>query len=198
MACGSVDRLRVARSRPVTAAIVRRAEMRAALDHLPGNPDVRQRGVVAVVLAPAARILAGCSTLSARRPRASANTSRSSTPRRCRYPFYPRKLNALFYEFEEIGCNVRLGYASPADVADQYPRFFWNKVEPFVGDAFGYVELTVEGPAMDREPLLQRVRDRAWSTQNGAAGKKKTQCGRRGRCSCRGATETSSWQGRAR
>jgi hypothetical protein len=60
-------------------------------------------------------------------------------------PFYPRKLNALFYEFEEIGCNARLGYASPADLADQYPQFFWSKVEPFIGDALGYLELTVEG-----------------------------------------------------
>lgn len=60
-------------------------------------------------------------------------------------PFYPRKLNALFYEFEEIGCNARLGYTTPADVADQYPRFFWSKVEPFIGDALGYLELTVEG-----------------------------------------------------
>jgi len=60
-------------------------------------------------------------------------------------PFYARKLNALFYEFEEIGCNARLGYASPADLADQYPHFFWSKVEPFIGDALSYLELTVEG-----------------------------------------------------
>ena len=25
------------------------------------------------------------------------------------------------------------------------PRFFWSKVEPFIGDALGYLELTVEG-----------------------------------------------------
>src|SRR5215212_6917860 len=56
MARGSIDRLRVARSRPVAAAVVRRAEMRAALDHLSGNLDVRQRGVVAVVLPSAAWI----------------------------------------------------------------------------------------------------------------------------------------------
>jgi hypothetical protein len=60
-------------------------------------------------------------------------------------PFYQRKLNALFYEFDEIGCNARLGYASPADLADEYPRFFWSKVEPFIRDALGYLELTVEG-----------------------------------------------------
>ena len=60
-------------------------------------------------------------------------------------PFYPRKLNALFYEFEEIGCNERLGYTSPADLADQYPQFFWSKVEPYIRDALSYLELTVEG-----------------------------------------------------
>jgi hypothetical protein len=60
-------------------------------------------------------------------------------------PFYPRKLNALFYEFEEIGCNASFGYKSPADIADRYPRFFWTKVEPFVSDAMNYLALTVEG-----------------------------------------------------
>jgi hypothetical protein len=60
-------------------------------------------------------------------------------------PFYQRKLNALFYEFEEIGCNARLGYASPADLADEYPRFFWSRVEPYIGNGLGYLELTVEG-----------------------------------------------------
>ena len=60
-------------------------------------------------------------------------------------PFYPRKLNALFYEFEEIGCNTSLGYKSPADIADHYPRFFWTKVEPFVEDAMNYLALTVQG-----------------------------------------------------
>jgi hypothetical protein len=60
-------------------------------------------------------------------------------------PFYPRKLNALFHEFEEIGVNARLGYKSPADIADLYPRFFWSKVEPYVRDAMKYLALTVNG-----------------------------------------------------
>lgn len=60
-------------------------------------------------------------------------------------PFYPRKLNALFHEFEEIGVNARLGYKTPADIADHYPRFFWTKVEPFVRDAMRYLALTVRG-----------------------------------------------------
>jgi hypothetical protein len=37
------------------------------------------------------------------------------------------------------------GYGSAANVAEQYPRFFWSKVEPFIGDALGYLELTVDG-----------------------------------------------------
>ncbi|WP_204848405.1 HD domain-containing protein [Rhodopila globiformis] len=60
-------------------------------------------------------------------------------------PLYPRKLNALFHEFAETGINQRLGYASPADVAEQYPAFFWSKVEPYIGDAIGHLELTMEG-----------------------------------------------------
>ena len=48
---------------------------------------------------------------------------------------------------------------------------------------------------MDREPLLQRVRDRARAAQNGTAGTSKTQCDRGGRCSCGGANETSSCLG---
>jgi hypothetical protein len=60
-------------------------------------------------------------------------------------PLYPRKLNALFHEFAEIGINEKLGYTTPADVADRYPRFFWEKVEPCVGDAIKYLELTMEG-----------------------------------------------------
>ena len=60
-------------------------------------------------------------------------------------PLYPRKLNALFHEFEEIGVNKLLGYATPADVADHYPRFFWSKVEPFLGAAVHALNMTAEG-----------------------------------------------------
>jgi hypothetical protein len=60
-------------------------------------------------------------------------------------PLYPRKLNALYYEFAEIGVNQRLGYVNPADVAEQYPTFFWSKVEPYIGDAISHLELTMEG-----------------------------------------------------
>ena len=60
-------------------------------------------------------------------------------------PFYARKFNALFHEFEEIDCNEEFGYLSPADIADEYPRFFWTKVKPYVQDAIEYLSLTVEG-----------------------------------------------------
>jgi hypothetical protein len=60
-------------------------------------------------------------------------------------PLYPRKLNALYHEFAETGVNEHLGYASPADVAERYPRFFWSKVEPYIGAAVKHLELTMEG-----------------------------------------------------
>ena len=60
-------------------------------------------------------------------------------------PLYPRKLNALFHEFEEIGVNKTLGYVTPADLADKYPRFFWSKVEPFLGEAVDALNMTAEG-----------------------------------------------------
>ncbi len=60
-------------------------------------------------------------------------------------PFYPRKLNALFHEFAEIGINERLGYVTPADVAERYPQFFWTKVAPYIGTAIHYLEFTLEG-----------------------------------------------------
>jgi hypothetical protein len=60
-------------------------------------------------------------------------------------PLYPRKLNALFHEFAEIGVNEKLGYRSPADIADHYPQFYWSKVERYLGDALRYLEMTMEG-----------------------------------------------------
>ena len=57
MACGGVDRLRMARCRPVASAVIRRAQMRAAFDDLPWNFHIGRSGIVAVGLAAAARIL---------------------------------------------------------------------------------------------------------------------------------------------
>lgn len=60
-------------------------------------------------------------------------------------PNHARKLNALFFEFSETGFNERFGYRSPADLAEQYPRFFWSKVEPYLGTALEHLERTIEG-----------------------------------------------------
>ena len=42
-------------------------------------------------------------------------------------PAYPRKLAALYCEFRETGVAEQLGYRDPADLAEQYPRFFWGR-----------------------------------------------------------------------
>jgi hypothetical protein len=60
-------------------------------------------------------------------------------------PLYLSKLNALYYEFEEIGYNARLGYLSPADMIERYPQFFWETAEPYLGPALRYLDHTVEG-----------------------------------------------------
>jgi hypothetical protein len=60
-------------------------------------------------------------------------------------PLYPRKANALFFEFEEIGLNRQLGYASPADLIEKYPGFFWNSVAMHLEDGMKYLNLTVSG-----------------------------------------------------
>ncbi|HLT02641.1 MAG TPA: hypothetical protein VK001_10690 [Geminicoccaceae bacterium] len=60
-------------------------------------------------------------------------------------PFYPRKLNALYHEFAETGVAEQFGYGSPADVAERYPKLFWEKVEPYIGDAVEHLARTVEG-----------------------------------------------------
>jgi len=60
-------------------------------------------------------------------------------------PFYPRKLNRLYQELVETGFGEKLGYTSPADMADHYPQFFWGKVERYIGDALRYLDMTMEG-----------------------------------------------------
>ena len=60
-------------------------------------------------------------------------------------PAYPRKPAALYREPRETGVAERLGYRDPADLAEQYPRFFWGKVEPYVGPALGHLGRTAAG-----------------------------------------------------
>jgi hypothetical protein len=60
-------------------------------------------------------------------------------------PLYLKKANALFYEFEEIGLNRQLGYASPADLVEHYSDFYWNSVSPHLSEAIGYLNVTASG-----------------------------------------------------
>ncbi len=60
-------------------------------------------------------------------------------------PNYLRKQNALFHEFAETGTHQRLQIENPADIEDCYPGFFWHAVEPYIGDALTYLQLTQEG-----------------------------------------------------
>ena len=60
-------------------------------------------------------------------------------------PTYPKKANALFFEFEETGMNRQFGYSSPADLIDRYPAFFWNSVSLHISDGIKLLNLTVSG-----------------------------------------------------
>jgi len=60
-------------------------------------------------------------------------------------PHYLRKANALYYEFEEVGMNKQLGYTSPADITNLYPRFYWNSVSAHIQRAIRYLNVTSNG-----------------------------------------------------
>jgi hypothetical protein len=60
-------------------------------------------------------------------------------------PRYLLKVNALFYEFEEIGLNQQFGYASPADLVDLYPQFYFSSLSPHLGTAIRYLNVTSSG-----------------------------------------------------
>ncbi len=60
-------------------------------------------------------------------------------------PDYLRKCSALYYEFEEIGGNDEFGYLNPGDLRDNYARFYWDVINPYIQDALYYLRLTQEG-----------------------------------------------------
>jgi hypothetical protein len=60
-------------------------------------------------------------------------------------PNYLRKQTALYYEFWETGMVEELKFRSPADLAEGYAAFYWGKVEPYIGEALRYLQLTPAG-----------------------------------------------------
>ena len=60
-------------------------------------------------------------------------------------PVYLKKGNALFYEFEEIGRNRQLGYASPADLVERYPDFYWGSISDHLKEGVALLNVTTSG-----------------------------------------------------
>jgi hypothetical protein len=60
-------------------------------------------------------------------------------------PRYLKKINALYYEFEETGVNQALGYRHPGDLRQNYPQFYWASVHPYIKPALYYLSLTQQG-----------------------------------------------------
>jgi hypothetical protein len=60
-------------------------------------------------------------------------------------PEYFRKSPALFYEFQELGVNEKLGYKAPNDLRKKYASFYWNSVSPYIQDALTYLRLSEDG-----------------------------------------------------
>jgi len=60
-------------------------------------------------------------------------------------PRYLKKITSLFYEFEETGINKVLGYKTPADLRNNYAKFYWNGVYPYIKDGLHYLSLTQQG-----------------------------------------------------
>jgi hypothetical protein len=56
-----------------------------------------------------------------------------------------QKCTALFYEFEELGLNGKLGYKTPGDLRDSNAQFYWGIVSPYVQKALDYLKVTHEG-----------------------------------------------------
>jgi hypothetical protein len=56
-----------------------------------------------------------------------------------------QKCTALFYEFEEIGINKKMGYQKPGELRDQNAKFFWKVANPYIQDALRYLRITQDG-----------------------------------------------------
>ena len=77
-------------------------------------------------------------------------------------PLYPKKANALFAEFEEIGANRQFGYGSPADLVDKYPTFFTNSVKDHIEEGVKYLSITASG-----RQWVANLHNHVWCAENG-------------------------------
>ena len=77
-------------------------------------------------------------------------------------PLYPKKANALYWEFEELGTNRQFGYESPADLVDKYPAFFSELVAVHIEEGIKYLALTASG-----RQWIANLHNHVWCAENG-------------------------------
>jgi hypothetical protein len=58
---------------------------------------------------------------------------------------YFKKIPALYYEFEQLGTNSKMGYKHPDDMRKGYASFFWKVVSPYLSHGIRYLRVTQEG-----------------------------------------------------
>ncbi len=77
-------------------------------------------------------------------------------------PLYPKKANALFAEFEEIGSNRQFGYDTPADLVDKYPTFFSHSVAGHIADGVKFLSITASG-----RQWVANLHNHVWCAEHG-------------------------------
>ena len=60
-------------------------------------------------------------------------------------PQYLQKLSRLFAEFVETGEAARMGFQHAAALRAGFPEFFYNQVQPYIGDGIAYLKRTQTG-----------------------------------------------------
>ena len=60
-------------------------------------------------------------------------------------PHHLRRIPALFHEFAETGANAKLGFATPTDLREDYPAFYWHVVKRYIQDGLRYLRVTQAG-----------------------------------------------------
>jgi len=58
---------------------------------------------------------------------------------------YLQKIAALYYEFYETGTAQKLGYKNQGDLKNNYPKFYWSGVFPYIKHALRNLQVTQEG-----------------------------------------------------
>ncbi|MCC7117833.1 MAG: hypothetical protein IT310_04850 [Anaerolineales bacterium] len=81
-------------------------------------------------------------------------------------PDYFRKSPALFYEFQELGLNEKLGYKSPNDLRVNYASFYWDSVNPYIQDALVYLRMTEDG-----KQWIANMHSHVFDAEHGEIGK---------------------------